>query len=55
VDAAENDESKAYAVNAEALALLADEAKRLDALVVHYLERITFLTARSDRPTKRDR
>jgi len=36
VDAAENDESKAYAVNAEALALLADEAKRLDALVVHY-------------------
>jgi len=36
VDAAENDESEAYAVNAEALALLADEAKRLDALVVHY-------------------
>jgi dTDP-4-dehydrorhamnose reductase len=36
VDAAENDESKAYAVNAEALALIADEAKRLDALLVHY-------------------
>jgi dTDP-4-dehydrorhamnose reductase len=36
VDAAENDESKAYAVNAEALAILADEAKRLDALLVHY-------------------
>jgi dTDP-4-dehydrorhamnose reductase len=36
VDAAENDESKAYAINAEAPALLADEAKRLDALLVHY-------------------
>jgi dTDP-4-dehydrorhamnose reductase len=36
VDAAENDESKAYAINAEALALLADEAKRFDALLVHY-------------------
>ena len=36
VDAAENDESRAYAINAEALALLADEAKRLDALLVHY-------------------
>lgn len=36
VDAAENDESKAYAINAEVLALLADEAKRLDALLVHY-------------------
>ncbi len=36
VDAAENDESNAYAINAEALALLADEAKRLDALLVHY-------------------
>jgi dTDP-4-dehydrorhamnose reductase len=36
VDAAENDESKAYAINAEAVALLADEAKRLDTLLVHY-------------------
>jgi dTDP-4-dehydrorhamnose reductase len=36
VDAAENDESKAYAINAGAVALLADEAKRLDALLVHY-------------------
>jgi dTDP-4-dehydrorhamnose reductase len=36
VDAAENDESRAYAINAEALTLLADEAKRLDALLVHY-------------------
>ncbi len=36
VDAAENDESKAYAINSEAVALLADEAKRLDALLVHY-------------------
>jgi dTDP-4-dehydrorhamnose reductase len=36
VDAAENDESSAYAINAEAPALLADEAKRLDALLVHY-------------------
>jgi dTDP-4-dehydrorhamnose reductase len=36
VDAAENDESNAHAINAEALALLADEAKRLDALLVHY-------------------
>lgn len=36
VDTAEKDKSKAYAVNAEALALLADEAKRLDALLVHY-------------------
>jgi dTDP-4-dehydrorhamnose reductase len=35
-DAAENDESNAHAINAEALALLADEAKRLDALLVHY-------------------
>jgi len=36
VDAAENDESNAYAINAEAPALLADEAKRLDAVLVHY-------------------
>jgi dTDP-4-dehydrorhamnose reductase len=36
VDAAENDESKAYAINAEAPALLAAEAKRLNALLVHY-------------------
>ena len=36
VDAAENDESNAHAINAEALALLAEEAKRLDALLVHY-------------------
>jgi dTDP-4-dehydrorhamnose reductase len=36
VDAAENDESNAHAINAEALALLADEAKRLNALLVHY-------------------
>jgi len=36
VDAAENDVSNAHAINAEALALLADEAKRLDALLVHY-------------------
>ncbi len=36
VDAAENDESNAHAINAEAPALLADETKRLDALLVHY-------------------
>jgi dTDP-4-dehydrorhamnose reductase len=36
VDAAEKDESKAYAINAEAPALLAAEAKRLNALLVHY-------------------
>ena len=36
VDAAENDESNAYAINTEAPALLAEEAKRLDALLVHY-------------------
>lgn len=36
VDAAENDESKAYAINAEAPAVLAAEAKRLNALLVHY-------------------
>jgi dTDP-4-dehydrorhamnose reductase len=36
VDAAENDESKAYAINAEAPALLAAEAKRVNALLVHY-------------------
>jgi dTDP-4-dehydrorhamnose reductase len=36
VDAAENDQSNAYAINAEAPALLADETKRLDALLVHY-------------------
>jgi dTDP-4-dehydrorhamnose reductase len=36
VDAAEKDQSKAYAINAEAPALLAAEAKRLNALLVHY-------------------
>lgn len=36
VDAAENDESSAYALNTQAPALLAEEAKRLDALLVHY-------------------
>jgi dTDP-4-dehydrorhamnose reductase len=36
VDAAEKDESKAYAINAEAPALLAAEAKRLNSLLVHY-------------------
>ncbi len=36
VDAAENDESSAYALNTNAPALLAEEAKRLDALLVHY-------------------
>jgi dTDP-4-dehydrorhamnose reductase len=36
VDAAENDKSNAYAVNTDAPALLAEEAKRLDALLVHY-------------------
>jgi dTDP-4-dehydrorhamnose reductase len=36
VDAAENDESNAYAINAEAPALLAEEAKRFGALLVHY-------------------
>jgi dTDP-4-dehydrorhamnose reductase len=36
VDAAEIDESNAHAINAEALALLAEEAKRLDAFLVHY-------------------
>ena len=36
LDAAENDESKAYAINAEAPALLADEGKRLGAIFVHY-------------------
>ncbi len=36
VDSAENDESTAYAINAEAPGLLADEAKRLGALLVHY-------------------
>jgi dTDP-4-dehydrorhamnose reductase len=36
VDAAENDESNAYAINAEAPALFAEEAKRLGALLVHY-------------------
>ncbi len=36
VDAAENDESNAFAINAEAPALLAHEAKHLDALLVHY-------------------
>jgi dTDP-4-dehydrorhamnose reductase len=36
VDAAENDESNAYAINAEAPVLLAEEAKRLGALLVHY-------------------
>ena len=36
VDSAENDESDAYAINAEAPRLLADEAKRLGAHLVHY-------------------
>jgi dTDP-4-dehydrorhamnose reductase len=36
VDAAEKDELKAYAINAEAPALLAAEAKRVNALLVHY-------------------
>jgi dTDP-4-dehydrorhamnose reductase len=36
VDAAENDESNAYALNTYAPALLAEEAKRLNALLVHY-------------------
>ena len=36
VDAAENDESNAYAINAAAPALLAEEAKRLGAFLVHY-------------------
>lgn len=36
VDAAEKDEAAARTVNAEAVAVLADEAKRVDALLVHY-------------------
>lgn len=36
VDAAENDQSQAYAINAEAPALMAEEAKRLGAVLVHY-------------------
>jgi dTDP-4-dehydrorhamnose reductase len=36
VDAAESDEARAHAVNAEAPALLVDEAKRLGATLVHY-------------------
>jgi dTDP-4-dehydrorhamnose reductase len=36
VDAAEKDEAKAYAINAEAPALLATEARRINALLVHY-------------------
>jgi dTDP-4-dehydrorhamnose reductase len=36
VDAAESDESNAYAINAGAPALLAEEAKRFGALLVHY-------------------
>jgi dTDP-4-dehydrorhamnose reductase len=36
VDAAENDETTAYAVNAQALAVLADEAKKLGATLVHF-------------------
>jgi dTDP-4-dehydrorhamnose reductase len=36
VDSAENDESSAHALNTQAPALLAEEAKRLDALLVHY-------------------
>lgn len=36
VDAAECDESRAHAINAEAPALLADEAKGLGAVLVHY-------------------
>jgi len=36
VDAAENDAPGAYMINAKAPALLAEEAKRLDAFLVHY-------------------
>jgi dTDP-4-dehydrorhamnose reductase len=36
VDSAESDEATAHAINAEAQALLAAEAKRLDAGIVHY-------------------
>src|SRR5882724_944498 len=36
VDAAEKNESEAYAINAEAPRLLAEEAKRLGALLVHF-------------------
>lgn len=36
VDAAESDEGKALAVNAEAPALLAEEAKKIGAAIVHY-------------------
>ena len=36
VDAAETDEAAAHAVNAEAPSLLAEEAKRLGASLVHY-------------------
>jgi dTDP-4-dehydrorhamnose reductase len=36
VDAAENDATSAFAVNAEALAVLSEEAKGVDALLVHY-------------------
>jgi dTDP-4-dehydrorhamnose reductase len=36
VDAAENDESNACILNTDGPALLAEEAKRLDALLVHY-------------------
>lgn len=36
VDAAEKNESEAYAINAEAPGILAEEAKRLGALLVHF-------------------
>ena len=36
VDAAENDEATAYAVNAKALAVLAEEAKKLGTMLVHF-------------------
>ncbi|MEO6564861.1 MAG: sugar nucleotide-binding protein, partial [Casimicrobiaceae bacterium] len=36
VDAAEQDRAGAFAVNAEAPQVLAEEARRLDALLIHY-------------------
>jgi dTDP-4-dehydrorhamnose reductase len=54
VDAAESDPSSAFAVNAEAPALLGEEAKRLNAFLVHYSTDYVFDGAKRSPYTETD-
>lgn len=55
VDRAENEPDAAYAINAAAVAVLADEAKRLQALFIHYSTDYVFDGTKDTAYTEEDR